>query len=360
MPLSEADTRAKLIDPVLHSRGWTEDLIRREETGQGIDIIDGRPKRRQRGRTDYLLRIRVNISTQPVAVALIEAKRSDEPPDKGLEQAKEYACLNHVPFVYSSNGHLFTEYDYFTGKTIAHTSLEEFPTPAELRTRYEQWTGFSNATRLLGKGFVTRPVPTRETREPEGEGKEKVIRVEGFDIHINSAGTYIVTQKEDKLSMVTVEEYREPLATHLVDEARTLDDFRSIWTEPTERRNLINKLPDDGRGVRLLREIMQWQEYDLYDVLTQIAYGMAPKTGKERVEALRYKHADWFQSLPPQTGNTLIALARQFAKGGTEELENPYVFSAPEVRKAGGLEALKVLGEPRDIISETKKRLFAV
>ncbi|MEA2074372.1 MAG: hypothetical protein U9O85_01350 [Euryarchaeota archaeon] len=32
MSLSEADTRAKLIDPVLHRHGWTEDLIRREET----------------------------------------------------------------------------------------------------------------------------------------------------------------------------------------------------------------------------------------------------------------------------------------------------------------------------------------
>ncbi|MCL0074432.1 hypothetical protein M1O50_06180 [Dehalococcoidia bacterium] len=28
MSLTEADTRAKLIDPALHRRGWTEDLIR--------------------------------------------------------------------------------------------------------------------------------------------------------------------------------------------------------------------------------------------------------------------------------------------------------------------------------------------
>ncbi len=219
---------------------------------------------------------------------------------------------------------------------------------------------YTNATRLLGKGFVTRPVPTRETKEPKGGEKEKVIRVEGFDVCVNPAGTYIVTQKEGKLSMVTVEEYRELLATHLVEEVKTLDDFRSIWAEPVERKTLIDKLPDDGRGVRLLREIMQWQEYDLYDVLTQIAYGTAPKTRKERVEALQYKHADWFRRLPPQTGNTLIALAQQFVKGGTEELENPYVLSAPEVKKAGGLEALKTLGEPKDIILEIKKRLFAV
>ncbi len=32
MHLNESDTRAKLIDPALHKKGWTEDLIRREET----------------------------------------------------------------------------------------------------------------------------------------------------------------------------------------------------------------------------------------------------------------------------------------------------------------------------------------
>ena len=50
--LSEADTRAKLIDPVLHSIGWTEDHIHREETARGIDIIESKPKRRARGRKD--------------------------------------------------------------------------------------------------------------------------------------------------------------------------------------------------------------------------------------------------------------------------------------------------------------------
>lgn len=73
--LTEADTRAKFIDPALHEIGWTEDLIHREETAGGIDIIDGKPKRREKGRIDYLLRIRVNFTTQPIAVALLEAKK---------------------------------------------------------------------------------------------------------------------------------------------------------------------------------------------------------------------------------------------------------------------------------------------
>jgi|GEM_PF-1357909 len=154
MSLSEADTRAKLIDPALHKRGWTEDLIRREETERGIEVIDGKPGRKGYNRTDYILRIRVNPNTQPVAVALIEAKPSDQPPVQGIEQAKRYAILNNVPFIYSSNGYLFVEYDKFTGKTSNPVSIEHFPTPDELRQRYEQGMGI----RFIGK--LAMPFPS--------------------------------------------------------------------------------------------------------------------------------------------------------------------------------------------------------
>ncbi|RLB09422.1 MAG: restriction endonuclease subunit R [Deltaproteobacteria bacterium] len=776
MNLTEADTKAKLIDPVLHQHGWTEDLIRREETERGIEVMDGKPRRRERGRVDYLLRVRVNINSQPVAIALIEAKRSDEPPDKGLEQAKKYARLNNVPFVYSSNGYLFVEYERFTGKTRGPLPLRDFPTPAELRKRYEQGIGFSlesevskpllapypggeasrryyqdaairaalekiargekrlllylatgsgktfiavhllkkiadagqlrralfvcdrdelrsqgltafqnifgadaaevttdnprknariliatyqtlnvagededakffienypenyfshividechrsawgkwsivlrrnpkavqigltatprsfeggteeergedeeitannleyfgepvyeydmaqgiedgylpaceiikrelnlyltgvsredierlgakdgitgqpvmvaeareyyeapsfediiqlpdrvkmmcqdlfemllqtggphqktvifctrdthadavatemdnlyadwcaqngqkrlepyafkctaavrgsqyiadlrgsershfiattvdlittgvdvpilrnvvffkyvrspisfqqmmgrgsrihlptnklmfrvydytNATRLLGREFKSRPSPTREPKETEDKSKERIIRVEGFDVHINPAGTYIVTEKEGRLAMVTVEEYKQRLAERLTAEAKSLDDFRKLWIDPQKRRELIESLPDDGSGLRLLQELLRRKDYDLYDILVEIGYAMAPKTRAERVGALKYKHGRWIRNLPPKTANTLVALAHQFERGGTEELENPYVFNAPDVVKAGGLEALKVLGEPKDIVNETKRRLFA-
>jgi len=776
MALSEADTRAKLIDPALHKRGWTEDLIRREETDRGIDIIDGKPRRRERGRIDYLLRIKVNANAQPIAVALIEAKRSGDPPTKGLEQAKRYARLNHVPFVYSSNGYLFVEYDFFTGKTSAPKPINEFPTPKELWRRYEEGMGFTldsekakpllspypggeasrryyqdaairavlekiakgekrillflatgsgktfiavhllkkiadagqlrralflcdrdelrtqglnafqnvfgadaaavtskdpqrnariliatyqtlnvageeedakfllenypenyfshiiidechrsawgkwsivlrrnpkavhigltatpryfeggtakerekdeeitannlryfgepayeydmaqgiedgylpaceiirreidldltgvyredierlgakdaitgkpllvaearehygapsfediiqlpdrvkamcydlfemllqtggphqktvifctrdshadavavemnnlyaewcarngkkclqpyafkctasvegsqyiadlrgsershfiattvdlittgvdvpilrnvvffkyvrspisfqqmmgrgsrihlptnklmfrvydytNATRLLGKSFSVRPSPTRETPKTEKKRKEQIIRVEGFDVHINPAGTYVVTKSGDRLTMVTIEEYSQMIASRLKDEVKTIYDLRDFWIDSNKRKELIERLPDQGRGLRLLQELKDQKEYDLYDILAELGYGITPKTRSERVWALQYKHADWLKSLPQKTRETLFALAKQFERGGTEELENPYVFNAPDVIKAGGLEALKVLGDPKDIILDTKRRLFA-
>jgi len=144
MPLSESDTRAKLIDPAIHLRGWTEDLIRREETAGAIDLGAGGPRRRARGRVDYVLRVKVTLGSQPVAVALIEAKAEQLPPAAGLEQAKLYGqCRRlNVPFVFSSNGHRFVEFDRFTGLTSQPSLLAKFPTPDDLRNRYEKGQDF--------------------------------------------------------------------------------------------------------------------------------------------------------------------------------------------------------------------------
>lgn len=145
MPLSEADTRAKLIDPAIHARGWTEDHIKREETLGAVEVLAGKPRRRSGGRTDYTLRIRLNPETQPVAVALLEAKKDTLPPGHGLDQAKGYASAarHNVPFVFSSNGYLFVEFDRSTGQTSAPRPLSAFPTPDELRGRYEAIMKFS-------------------------------------------------------------------------------------------------------------------------------------------------------------------------------------------------------------------------
>src|SRR5713226_383212 len=134
MPLNESDTRAKLIDPTIHKRGWTEDLIRREETAGAIEILGGKGRRRAGGKVDYTLRIKVNPDTQPVAVALIEAKKEELPPGHGLDQAKGYAACKrlNVPFVFSSNGHLFVEFDRLTGITSTPRPLSQFPAPADL------------------------------------------------------------------------------------------------------------------------------------------------------------------------------------------------------------------------------------
>ncbi|HEX5501878.1 MAG TPA: DEAD/DEAH box helicase family protein, partial [Thermomicrobiales bacterium] len=164
--MSEADTRAKLIDPALHARGWTEDLLRREETAGAVEIVGGRARRRDHGRVDYTLRLKLGPDAQPVAVALIEAKAEDLPPGHGLEQGKGYADARrlNVPFVFAANGHLYVEYDRFTGLTTAPRALAHFPTPADLRARYEAGMGFALDSP------AARPLLTRYAK---GEGSRR-------------------------------------------------------------------------------------------------------------------------------------------------------------------------------------------
>jgi type I restriction enzyme R subunit len=143
---NEADTRAKLIDPALHSRQWIEIVkeeqrsdhgeIQREQSGIRIDIFDGKPIKRGKGRVDYLLRMYCGEHDQPLTLAFVEAKKEKLPPTQGLEQVKEYARRYAVKFVYSTNGHQFVEYDATTGKTTDPRPMTEFPAPTELRARW--------------------------------------------------------------------------------------------------------------------------------------------------------------------------------------------------------------------------------
>jgi len=217
---------------------------------------------------------------------------------------------------------------------------------------------YTNATRLFGTEFVTQ-ARVRRDPTPEAEPPERPIRVEGFDVHVTDAGRYIVTSVDGKAMPVTVEEYKERLAAKLVEEAPSLEIFRGRWIAPTERRALLASLPDGGRAPVLVRALEEMTNYDLYDVLAELGYGMAPRTRSERADSFTYKNEPWLRELPARTGATLKALAGQFERGGTEELENPQVFQTPDVVRAGGLEALKALGKPAEILRETKERLFA-
>jgi len=787
MTLNEAETRAKLIDPALHSRGWTEDLIKREETAGAVEILEGRPHRRSKGRTDYTLRVKVTPDSQPVAVALIEAKAEYLPPEHGLEQAKLYAESKrlNVPFVISTNGHLFVMYEAFTSTTSKPRPLAELPTPAELRVAYEKGMGFSlespaakpllerytggeatrryyqdaairavlekiargenrallalatgsgktfiavnllkriadagqlrralficdrdelraqglgafqnvfgadaaevsgnnpqknariliatyqtldidtedseakflttnypenyfsqivldechrsawgkwsevlkrnpqaiqigltatprrltginwdefpvddkitadnlkyfgepvyeydmaqgmddgylaaceivqrnifldrkpkneqetgveqpdlkgknvenaltgehldykqlakrydagaferqlqmpdrvaamcadlfhlllrsggpeqksiifcasdshadkvavemnnlyaawceknerkplayyafkctaassgndqlpdlrgasrshfiattvdllstgvdvpvvenivffkyvqspiafyqmvgrgtrihpptgklmfrvydytNASRLFGEEFLTRfreaPEPGELTPTPKPFTPP--IQVQGFEVTINEAGHSILTMVDGKAMPVTVEEYKERLSARLVQEAPTLERFRSIWIDPPERSKLLAGLPDGERSALLVRSLENMGAYDLYDVLAEMGYGLAPRTRMDRAAAFTYKHAGWLGGMPLQSAETLRALAMQFGRGGTDALENQLVFETPEVMLSGGLDALRGLGKPAEVLRQAKVRIFA-
>jgi type I restriction enzyme R subunit len=770
-PLSEADTRAKLIDPAIHERGWSEDMICRETTLGAVEIIAGKARRRSGGRSDYTLRIRVSADAQPVAVALIEAKKDTLPPGHGLDQAKGYlrASQHNVQFVFSSNGHLFVEFDRSTGTTSQPRPLSEFPSPADLRSRYERIMGFSleepvakplltryaggegqrryfqdaairavfekiahsaavgrpprallslatgtgktfiavqllkriadagqlkralflcdrdelrtqglkamqgafgadaaevyeedggrnhaknarvhvatyqtlgidradgdpsflfrhypenpnavqigltatprqikcdehtkealadaevsadnlryfgepgyeyglaqamedgylaaceiqlaqvnldatglsaadiiarnprdantgrplsaaeiaamyqktdfesslllpdrvnamcldlftqlvasdpergplqktivfcardrhaddvtaamnnlyaqwckqkgvvrkdpyafkctaagygndalpdfkgsvsshfiattvdllttgvdvpavrniaffrymkspisfyqmigrgtrideptgklmftvyddtGATRLFGMPFVSGPP---EPPQPPGGGPPPPppappippVIVDGFEVTVDSLGHFIVAPVGGQAMPVAIADYKAGLSARLIEECPTLEEFRARWVNPPDREEMIELIVDAGYSPSVLRMVEHMDDYDLYDVLADLTYRLAPRTRESRTLAFRYKHASWLAAMAAPASRAIEAIADQFAIGGTEGLESPNIWQTPEVVAAGGLNALAAAGEPRAILRETKERMFA-
>lgn len=230
------------------------------------------------------------------------------------------------------------------------------PASGKLMFRVYDYTA---ATRLFGAAF--RSPATTEGDRPTGPAgpPPRVIQVQGIDVRLGDAGIAIVTGSKGQSQLLPLEDYKELIAASLLDQAPDLSAFRQKWVAPRARRDLIDALPDDGRSASIVRQVEGMADFDLFDVLAELGYGLEPKTRKARAEAFDYKARDWLDGLPPAAAATLRALARQFARAGTDELENPSVLHTPSVKAAGGLPALKLLGTPAEILRATKERLFA-
>lgn len=220
---------------------------------------------------------------------------------------------------------------------------------------------YTDATSLFGEDFITKPRKPREGPDPPlpPPPPEQIISVEGFEVHVTDAGRYIVTTVDGRAMPVPLDEYKARLAARLIQEVHTLQEFRGCWIDPPSRQDLISTLVTSGYSPTVVRMVDDKQDYDLYDVLAELGWGMNPRSRHDRTLAFTYKHEDWMNSLSERAAATIRAIASQFERGGTEGLENPLIFQTPEVRAAGGLAALQMAGNPRQLLSETKTRMFA-
>jgi len=134
--LSERDICTKYITPALTGAGWDLHAQIREEVyfTAGKIIVKGKKvSRGEAKRADYVLYYKPGV---PIAV--VEAKDNNHSLGAGMQQAIDYGETLDVPFVYSSNGDGFLEHDrsVTTGAVEKELSLDAFPSPGELWSRF--------------------------------------------------------------------------------------------------------------------------------------------------------------------------------------------------------------------------------
>jgi len=219
---------------------------------------------------------------------------------------------------------------------------------------------YTNATRLLGQNMIDRVKKDEPGNPGPPQEPQRLIRVEGLQVSIVEAGTSISTMGPDgETVMMPLEEYKQMLAARLVADIPALDDFRKTWVNRDERQSMIAKLPDSGRSPLVVQQLDDLEEYDLYDILAELAYGQSRKTRQDRSDAFVHKNRQWLADInPSKAADVIKAIASQFSKAGTEGLESDYMFDTPEVKNAGGLPALQSFGDPKEAMDQTKMRMF--
>jgi len=140
MPLSEDDTRVKLIDPKIRECGWQEEyLVRQYPIADDRFYVEGEEFSRlpTRKYADYVLKYK------EIILAVLEAKAEDEDPLKHLSQAQDYAQRLDIPFVYISNG---TKTLLFDRRTLKTEEVDTYLSPEDLYKAYLTWKGLDSVS----------------------------------------------------------------------------------------------------------------------------------------------------------------------------------------------------------------------
>ena len=241
--------------------------------------------------------------------------------------------------------------------------------------KYKFWLyDYTGVTDLFGTDFITSP-PKPKGKKPgdddggdgdDGSGSDDGGPVPipemmaGQAVTITPQGRFILQRRAGRDVPIPIEEYREEMIRRVLAEASTLDEFRGLWVETQKRRSLSNHLVGQQYSPELVRQLEGLVECDQFDVLAYFGYRARAMKRRERETAYLDTHAPWFDSVDSAAAVVLRGFGHQFGAGGTEALETELLWEVPEIKRVGGLAALKALGRPVDVVREAKTRLFAL
>ncbi len=119
---------------------------------------------------------------------------------------------------------------------------------------------------------------------------------------------------------VSAEEFLKMLFGKLPEFFTNEADLREKWSAPTTRRELLNKMADQGYGedvLKQIRSLMDAEDCDLLDVLEYIAYQKRPVNRSTRVQKANL----YTGKQTPEQMAFIQYLASVYIKAGIDELE---------------------------------------
>lgn len=227
---------------------------------------------------------------------------------------------------------------------------------------------YTGVTRLFGTEFLSKPRKARGEKpdDRDGGGGDPSPAVPlpelqcGDPVQMVNEQRFILQYRDGQEELVPLDDYRRGMIERVLAEAANLQDFRALWIEHKTRRALIAHLLGERYDPDTVRELLDMTAFDHYDVFAHFGYRERALTRHGREAAYLAQHAAWFAQADEHAAIVLRALGPQFGAGGTEALDSPELWQVPAIARAGGIDALRKLGAPGEVLREAKLRLFGV
>lgn len=237
--------------------------------------------------------------------------------------------------------------------------------------KYKFWLyDYTGVTDLFGTEFISKP---RKPRDGGGEGggdggdtgggegeTPAVGEVRGIAVKITPQGRFILGSQDGKEVAIPIDEYRKEIIQRVLNEAHNLDEFRQLWIETQKRQSLINHILEANFSPEVIKEIDKMNDYDMFDFFGHLGYKAKALKRTERGSHYIAENQTWFDAIDKKAAIVLKAFGYQFSLDGTEALETQALWQVPEIKSVGGLDALKIIGNPNDVIKDAKARLFSI
>ena len=151
---------------------------------------------------------------------------------------------------------------------------------------------------------------------------------------------------------MTAEMFIQQLFGKLPDFYTTEQELRDIWSDPTTRKGLLERLDEAGynlEALKTLRDLVADPESDLFDVLEYVSFEISPITRAERV---RMAEARIYESLSPEQREFVEFVLSRYIETGEEVLDREILPELIKLKYEAIEDAIAVFGNA-DVITKT-------
>jgi type I restriction enzyme R subunit len=213
-----------------------------------------------------------------------------------------------------------------------------------------------------------KPTEVKETsplygEELEDKPKKKIIKIklgDGKEREIQHMIQTSFWSADGK--PISAEEFLQNLFGKLPEFFKNEAELRKIWSNPITRKVLLDKLADAGYGMdklKTLRQLINAEDSDLFDVLEYISFTIKPISREERVAKAQLKI---FKQLDPSQKEFLEFVLSKYIEVGIEELGEEKLPDLLKIKYHAINDATEILGgvnKIRKTFIEFQKHLFA-